>query len=103
MATDIVLSHHERWDGTGYPHGLKGEAIPIEGRIAAICDVFDALTTSRRSYKMAWPIPDAVDYLRKNAGSHFDPDLVNRFIEILSDILAIRHQHADDEALGGGD
>ncbi len=102
MASNIVLSHHERWDGTGYPHGLRGEDIPVEGRIAAICDVFDALT-SRRSYKTAWPVPDAVAYLRKHAGSHFDPDLVDHFIAILSDILAIRHEHSDDETLGGTD
>ncbi len=95
MASNIVLSHHERWDGTGYPKGLKGEAIPIEGRIAAICDVFDALT-SRRSYKAAWPVPDAVAYLRRNAGSHFDPNLVDQFIRILSEILAIRHEHSDE-------
>jgi putative two-component system response regulator len=95
MAANIVESHHERWDGNGYPRGLKGLAIPIEGRIAAICDVFDALT-SRRSYKSAWPVPDAVAYLRKHSGTHFDPELVDRFIGILSEILEIRRQYSDE-------
>ncbi|MEI8395641.1 MAG: HD domain-containing phosphohydrolase [Rhodospirillaceae bacterium] len=95
MATNIVKHHHERWDGTGYPNRLKGEDIPIEGRIAAICDVFDALT-SKRPYKEPWPVFEAVEYLRKNAGSHFDPVLVDYFVAILPEILEIRLRHADD-------
>jgi putative two-component system response regulator len=94
MAINIVRSHHERWDGTGYPDGLKGEAIPMEGRIAAICDVFDALT-SERPYKVAWSIDEAVAYLHRHAGTHFDPTLVTRFVEILPHILDIRREHSD--------
>lgn len=94
MARTIAISHHEKWDGSGYPAGLKGEDIPIEGRIAAICDVFDALT-SWRPYKKSWSVEDAVNFLEENAGSHFDPNLVPMFIEVLPDILSIREQHQD--------
>jgi putative two-component system response regulator len=95
MARVIALAHHEKWDGSGYPQGLAGEAIPQEGRINAICDVFDALT-SDRPYKNAWPVEDAVDHLKENAGSHFDPDLVALFIDVLPDILTIRETYADN-------
>ena len=94
MARTIALTHHEKWDGTGYPNGLKGEDIPIEGRIAAICDVFDALT-SERPYKKAWSIEDASAFIEEQAGKHFDPELVGLFNEILPDILAIREKYAD--------
>ena len=94
MARAIALTHHEKWDGSGYPNGLKGEEIPIEGRIAAICDVFDALT-SARPYKKAWPIEEASAYIEEQAGKHFDPELVRLFNEILPDILAIRDKYAD--------
>ena len=75
MAREIALSHHEKWDGSGYPNGLSGEAIPISGRIAAVADVFDALT-SVRPYKKAWTVETAVDLIRENSGKHFDPALV---------------------------
>jgi len=94
MASAIALSHHERWDGTGYPSGLAGESIPIEGRITAIADVFDALTTIR-PYKEAWPINDAIAHLKKGAGHHFDPNLVALFIENLDLILDIKATYAD--------
>lgn len=94
MAQSIVLNHHEKWDGSGYPAGLRGEEIPIEGRIAAICDVFDALT-SERPYKKAWTDSDATDYLRDNMGSHFDPQLATLFIELLPGVVEIRSIHSD--------
>lgn len=94
LARAIALSHHEKWDGSGYPNGLKGEEIPIEGRIAAICDVFDALT-SWRPYKKAWSIDEAVKFLEDNSGSHFDPNLVPLFIKILPKVLSIRDEHQD--------
>lgn len=95
MARKIALSHHEKWDGSGYPEGLSGHAIPIEGRICAICDVFDALT-SERPYKQAWPIEEAVAFLRQQKGKHFDPDLVDLFETILDDVLRYRAAHLDD-------
>src|SRR5215203_5792115 len=71
-AAEIAAAHHERFDGQGYPSGLKGEAIPLGGRIVAVADVFDALT-SERPYKKAWPLAEARAHLEANAGSHFDP------------------------------
>lgn len=97
MAYRIALSHHEKWDGTGYPRGLKGEEIPIEGRIAAIADVFDALT-STRPYKRAWPIEDAVNFLKEQSGKHFDPNLVAHFLAILPEVLVIRQRYADEDS-----
>ncbi|MGZ5007499.1 MAG: HD domain-containing phosphohydrolase [Methylobacter sp.] len=87
-AGEIALTHHEKWDGSGYPHGLSGEAIPLTGRIAALADVFDALT-SVRPYKKAWTVEAAVDLIKDNSGSHFDPDLVVVFLEQLPEILKI--------------
>jgi len=94
MAKNIAESHHEWWDGSGYPNGLAGEAIPIEGRICALCDVFDALT-SERPYKKAWSIDDAIGHIRQRSGSHFDPSLVEVFGTILDDILVCRQQYLD--------
>lgn len=88
MARRIAATHHERWDGTGYPYGLAGEAIPIEGRIAAICDVFDALT-SPRPYKTAWSSERALAYIRAQAGKQFDPTLVEHFLAIAPSIVAL--------------
>ncbi|MFC6050232.1 HD-GYP domain-containing protein, partial [Methylobacterium hispanicum] len=79
LAAEIALSHHERWDGTGYPHGLAGEAIPLSGRIVAVADVFDALTTER-PYKQAWRAERAKAYLVENAGTHFEPRVVEAFL-----------------------
>ena len=93
MARNVALYHHEKWDGSGYPHGLKGEDIPIEARIAAICDVFDALT-SPRPYKEAWPLEKAVGLIQEQAGRHFDPQLVEVFLGILTDIVALREKFA---------
>lgn len=84
LATTIALSHQEKWDGTGYPRGLTGEAIPIEGRIVAIADVFDALT-SDRVYRKAFPVEEAVQMMREQRGRHFDPVLLDAFMEVLED------------------
>lgn len=78
LARRIALTHHERWDGTGYPHGRAGEAIPLAGRIAAVADVFDALT-HERPYKHAWSVADAVAEIERLAGEHFDPRVVEAF------------------------
>ncbi len=94
MAEMIAITHHEKWDGSGYPNALKGEAIPLEGRIVAIADVFDALTTIR-PYKKAWDVVDAVDFIVNNAGTHFDPALAVLFQGILPEILIIRDQFPD--------
>lgn len=80
MAASIAYNHHEKWDGSGYPRGMRSESIPIEGRIVAISDVFDALT-SVRPYKQAWSMAQAIAYLRENAGTHFDPTLVAVFVD----------------------
>lgn len=94
MAKIVAITHHEKWDGSGYPNGLEGEEIPRIGRIVAIADVFDALT-SERPYKKAWSVEDAVGLLQKDAGSHFDPKLVPLFVENLDDILKIKDSFRD--------
>ncbi len=91
LAHTIAITHHEKWDGTGYPHGLSGEEIALEGRVAAIADVFDALT-SVRPYKKAWSVEDAISFLQEQAGKHFDPALVPIFIEQLPKLLEIKQQ-----------
>lgn len=93
MARDIALTHHEKWDGSGYPEGLAAEAIPMAGRIAALADVFDALT-SDRPYKRSWGVEEAVEFIQKNSGSHFDPMLVELFLQELPRILEIRARYA---------
>jgi CHASE2 domain-containing sensor protein len=85
MAEEIALTHHERWDGGGYPQGLVGEAIPLVGRICGVCDVFDALL-SRRPYKEPWPLEDALAELRRERGSHFDPRVVDAFLTMVEDL-----------------
>ncbi len=82
MAATIALSHQEKWDGSGYPRGLKGETIPIEGRIVAVADVFDALT-SDRVYRKAFSVDEAVQMMREQRGRHFDPVLLDAFMEVL--------------------
>lgn len=94
LAREIAISHHEKWDGTGYPHCLKAEEIPISGRIVALADVFDALT-SERPYKKAWSIEAALEYIQSNSGAHFDPTLVNHFVRLLPQVLAIRTRFAE--------
>ncbi len=94
MAKNIALTHHERWDGTGYPNGLAGEDIPLEGRICAISDVFDALT-SERPYKDAWSAEKAMALIAEESGKHFDPNLASLFATIIDDVLAYKQLHQD--------
>ena len=97
LAQEIAATHHEKYDGTGYPNGLKGEGISIAGRIVPVCDVFDALT-SVRPYKEAWTVEDAIELLKREKGKHFDPDLVDKFISILPEILEIRARYSETSA-----
>jgi two-component system response regulator RpfG len=90
----IARGHHEKFDGSGYPDGLVGDAIPLAARIVAVADVFDALT-SERPYKRAWSIQDALHYLQTEQGRHFDPDCVQAFLTQLDQVLHIRHQLQD--------
>ncbi|MEJ5202746.1 MAG: HD domain-containing phosphohydrolase, partial [Anaerolineales bacterium] len=82
-ALDIPYCHHEKWDGTGYPRGLKGEEIPLTARIFAIADVYEALT-SDRPYRRRWSKEEAVEYIREQAGKHFDPKVVEAFLQLIS-------------------
>jgi putative two-component system response regulator len=100
LAKIVALSHHEKWDGSGFPNGISGEAIPIEGRIVAICDVFDALVSSR-PYKTIWSDAEAIDFLRQNAGKHFDPWLVELFIQNIPKIKAFSYRLEDHESATG--
>ena len=94
VAAMIAYTHHERFDGTGYPRRLKGETIPIEGRIAAIADAFDALTT-QRVYKPAFELGHAIDLMRKHRSAHFDPELLDTFIASTDELTRIHDQYAD--------
>ncbi len=98
LARDVALTHHEKWDGSGYPGGLAGEDIPIEGRIVAIADVFDALT-SRRPYKEPWPLDKTLDFIRSQSGIHFDPALVPLLEQCIDLILEIRERWKDDDPM----
>jgi HD domain len=98
LAASIALTHHERVDGQGYPHGLRGDAIPIAGRIVAVADVFDALT-SDRVYRSAMPVLDAVGILTGGCGTQFDPDVVGAFERGLDEVLAIRGRTVSDAEL----
>ena len=95
VARDIAYYHHEKWDGSGYPDGLVGEQIPVSARIAAICDVFDALQ-SERPYKPAWNLEHTLDFMKNNTGNHFDPQIMPRFLDVLPAIRAVRATYADD-------
>ncbi len=94
MARDIAATHHEKWDGSGYPKGLKGEEIPLVGRVVALADVFDALT-SERPYKKAWPVEDAVEFIKEQCGKHFDPQLVDYFLTLLPEVTQIKEEYAE--------
>ena len=94
LAHSIALNHHEKWDGSGYPRGLAGEAIPIEARIVALADVFDALT-ARRPYKEPWSLEDTLAHIQVQAGQHFDPALVPLFVALVPQLLEIQQRWAD--------
>jgi len=97
LAETIARTHHERWDGSGYPHGLKGTEIPLAGRICAICDVFDALS-SRRPYKEPWPFDRVIEEIERARASHFDPELVDAFLTLLPDLERAHVQAATQTA-----
>gem|GEM_PF-5647029 len=97
-AQRIALAHHENWDGTGYPHGLRGESIPLEARIVAVCDVFDALT-SVRPYKEAWPVVRALEEIRSLAGSKFDPEVAAAFLAAEDEVRRIAVSSGDGATL----
>ena len=90
----IAYSHHEKWDGSGYPDGIKGEAIPIACRIASIADVFDALS-SKRPYKEPFPVEKSMAIIVEGRGSHFDPDVVDAFLSVQEELLEIKKQYND--------
>ncbi|MDL1969952.1 MAG: response regulator [Candidatus Desulfofervidaceae bacterium] len=95
-AKETALTHHEKWDGTGYPRGLKGEEIPLSGRIMAIADVFDALT-SKRVYKPPSKVEEALDFIKSQKNKHFDPEIVDAFLEVQNKILQIREMYKKKE------
>jgi len=97
VAAEIAHTHHEKFDGSGYPRALVGEAIPLFGRIVAVADVFDALT-SERPYKKSWSIEESTQLLRDGKGKHFDPSCVDAFLREWNEVLMIKQRFVDDEA-----
>ena len=96
VAAEIARTHHEKFDGSGYPRSLKGDDIPLFGRIVAVADVFDALT-SERPYKKAWSLEQASQLLRDGAGTHFDPECVSAFFINFDEVLEIKNKFTDEE------
>jgi putative two-component system response regulator len=94
MAREIAYTHHERWDGKGYPRGLEGDAIPISGRLMALADVYDALI-SKRVYKEAYSHQQAVEIVKESAGTHLDPNIVEAFLQLQNDFREIANQYRD--------
>jgi putative two-component system response regulator len=94
LAATIAWTHHEKFDGTGYPRRLAGEAIPLEGRIAAVADTFDALTT-KRIYKPAFSLEQTLDIMREGRGKHFDPSLLDTFLGAMDEVLVIKDRFSD--------
>lgn len=95
-AAIVVGTHHERWDGAGYPRGVKGDGIHLFGRISAVADVFDALTT-KRAYKEVWPMDDVISYFEEQRGKQFDPEIVDVFLSNIDEILKIKGRWSDEE------
>ena len=98
MASEIALCHHEKWDGSGYPEGLGGDAIPLSARLMAVADVYDALI-SRRVYKPAFTHEVALDIIEKGRGSHFDPAITDAFMAIHPQFKAVAEKHRCPEDL----
>ncbi|HEX4149237.1 MAG TPA: HD domain-containing phosphohydrolase [Pirellulales bacterium] len=96
LAGIVALSHHEKWDGSGYPMGLAGEAIPIEGRITAVADVFDALS-SKRPYKPAFELEKCFEIIVQGRSTHFDPEVVDAFLRVSDQVIRTQIEYADDE------
>lgn len=94
LAAQLALCHHEKWDGSGYPKGLKGEEIPLPARIISLVDVFDALS-SERPYKKPWPLEQTLDFIQSNSGGHFQPELVEAFLANIEQMLEVQRQFAD--------
>ena len=92
---EIAMTHHEKFDGSGYPNGHSGESIPLFGRIVAVADVFDALT-SERPYKKAWSLEDACRFLEEGKGTHFDPLCVATFLAAWDEVLEVRQRFRDE-------
>ena len=97
LAERIAISHHEKWNGTGYPAGLKGEEIPLVGRIVALADVFDALA-SKRVYKDAFPMERVLEIIHNDSGTHFDPTVVDALDRCLPTLLEIKARFIEEEA-----
>jgi putative two-component system response regulator len=102
LAATIAWTHHEKFDGSGYPRGLERDEIPIEGQIAAVADVFDALT-SDRPYRPAFPDEEAVQIMKDARGTHFAPYLLDTFCEGMAEVAAIRDEFVDETRTGGGE
>jgi HD-GYP domain-containing protein (c-di-GMP phosphodiesterase class II) len=100
QALDIPYGHHEKWDGSGYPRGLKGLEIPLSARIFSIVDVYDALT-SDRPYRKAWTHMQALEYIQDQSGKHFDPRLVNEFLKSMQKTFAleVERQHSHNQGI----
>jgi len=96
LAKCIAISHHEKYDGTGYPKGLKGDAIPLEGRLVALADVFDALS-SKRMYKKGWSLEEILDFIKRESGKHFDPQVVQAFLKALPKIKQVMEESSSKQ------
>lgn len=101
MAAEIALHHHERWDGSGYPDGLRGMDIPVSARVVALADVFDALTM-KRPYKAAWPLDKVLATMRDSSGSHFEPAMVKAFESVIPQICQVKKEWDVKEHKGDG-
>ena len=102
LGQQIAISHHEKWNGRGYPQGHAGEKIPLVGRIVGLADVFDALT-SKRPYKLPYPVEVAVDIIQKERGAHFDPDVADAFLENIDEFVKIKEEVSSEEDISLAD